>query len=921
MTRGFSPLRDVPALVWLGLAVLVSLVHPFLPASQWLMVHLVVLGALTHSIMVWSAHFTQALLKDRQSPRAAAARTWRVAMLLVGTVLVLIGVPARWWPVTLAGAVTVGTAVGWHGVSLVRRLRSALPGRFRITIRYYVAATACLPIGAAFGATLARGLDDELRARMLVAHTTTMVLGWVGLTVTGTLVTLWPTMLRTRMDDRAEALARGGLPAFAVSLLLAAGGAALGLRWVAVAGLAGYLIALGWWARALWRPARNRPPHSVETWSAAAALAWLAVAVAWVAVLVATGPGWVEVADRYRAPVAVIVVGFGGQLLLGVLAYLIPTVAGGGPAVVRAAHARTQRWGLGRIVLVNGGLLLCLLPVPSAVRVVCSVVVLLALAAALPLLLLAVRAGAVARRTTLEPGRSVPDAAGGGPGGAGAAGAGAAGAAGAAEPRRSGQLIAALGILALAVTLGVGVDPAAAGLTGSGAGGSAAGVANVVPTGRVTTVQVEGRDMRFTPATVTVAPGDALRIELTNTDPTTTHDLVLATGARTERLRPGQSATLDAGVIGSDVDGWCSLVGHRQMGMTFTIRVEGNGAAGPPVAAQAQGNQGNQGNHGDHGTGHPASGAGSDPGAAAPVDFHADFGADFTPIDPVLPPLGTERTHRVTLRVTEVPLEVAPGVWQRRWTFGGRAPGPTLHGRVGDVFEVTLVNDGSMGHSIDFHAGALAPDRPMRTIPPGESLTYRFTATRSGIWMYHCATMPMSAHIAAGMHGAVVIEPPGLPAVDRSYLLVQSEVYLGAGRSREDAAEVDAAKVSAERPDAVVFNGIANQYDHAPFAARVGERVRFWLLAAGPNRPTSFHVVGGQFDSVYLEGRWLLRQGRAVGDTADRGNSAGSQALALAPAQGGFVELVFPEAGHYPAVSHLMVDAERGAHGVVRVIR
>lgn len=67
--------------------------------------------------------------------------------------------------------------------------------------------------------------------------------------------------------------------------------------------------------------------------------------------------------------------------------------------------------------------------------------------------------------------------------------------------------------------------------------------------------------------------------------------------------------------------------------------------------------------------------------------------------------------HRLTLTVTEVALQVAPGRWQPRWTFNGGPVGPTLHGRVGDRFEITLVNDGSMGHSIDFHAGALAPDR------------------------------------------------------------------------------------------------------------------------------------------------------------------------------------------------------------------
>src|SRR5690606_26583397 len=188
------------------------------------------------------------------------------------------------------------------------------------------------------------------------------------------------------------------------------------------------------------------------------------------------------------------------------------------------------------------------------------------------------------------------------------------------------------------------------------------------------------------------------------------------------------------------------------------------------------------------------------------------------------------------------------GVTQRLWTYNGEAVGPTLHGRVGDKFVITLVNDGSIGHSIDFHAGALAPDQPMRTIAPGESLTYRFTAGRAGIWMYHCSTMPMSAHIANGMYGAVVIEPPDLAPVDRSLLLVQGEHYYG-----PQGGVVDAEKLAAERPDAVVFNGYADQSFHDPVSVRVGERLRIWVLAAGPNRGTSFHVVGGQFSTTYAE--------------------------------------------------------------------
>jgi nitrite reductase (NO-forming) len=256
-------------------------------------------------------------------------------------------------------------------------------------------------------------------------------------------------------------------------------------------------------------------------------------------------------------------------------------------------------------------------------------------------------------------------------------------------------------------------------------------------------------------------------------------------------------------------------------------------------------------------------------------------------------------------------------VSQRLWTSDGTAPGPTLHGRVGDVFEITLVNGGSIGHSIDFHAGALAPDQPMRTIAPGESLVYRFTATRAGVWMYHCSSMPMSAHIANGMFGAVVIEPADLPAVDRSYVLVQSELYLGPqggtvdlGKLGPQRGTVDVDRLRAEQPDAVVFNGYANQYDHRPLTARVGERVRIWVLDAGPNRAGAFHVVGGQFDTVYAEGGYRLRPDAGAG---------GSQVFALAPSQGGFVELTLPEAGHYPFVSHSMVDAERGAHGIIAV--
>ncbi|MGB6204576.1 MAG: copper oxidase, partial [Mycolicibacter algericus] len=82
---------------------------------------------------------------------------------------------------------------------------------------------------------------------------------------------------------------------------------------------------------------------------------------------------------------------------------------------------------------------------------------------------------------------------------------------------------------------------------------------------------------------------------------------------------------------------------------------------------------------------------------------------------------------------------------------------------------------------------------------------------------------------------------------------------------------------------------------------------------AGPGDTIAFHIVGTQFDTVYKEGAWLLRPPHQPG------GPGGSQVLDLAPAQGGFVELTFPEPGHYPFMDHDMRHAENGAHGIFEV--
>ncbi|GAA5030057.1 multicopper oxidase domain-containing protein [Terrabacter aeriphilus] len=889
-TRSRFPLRDRPGIAWLAVAGVLALVHPFVPAADWLLVHLVLLGAVTHSAMVWSTHFTQAILRTAELLDDRAQQNRRILVLLAGAAGVLVGVPTGWWALTLAGAVGVTVAAVWHGVALWRRLRSALPGRFRVTVYYYLAAASAVPAGAGLGAWLARGLDDDWHSRVLVAHSMVMVLGWLGLTVTGTLVTLWPTMLRTRMDDRAERLARQSLPVLVAGLVVLVAGALTGNRSIALVGLMTYAAGLWWWGRALARPSRQAPPRSFATWSVTAGLAWGAVALILVGWRIGTAEAWASVAQGYGVVAAVIALGFALQLLFGALSHLIPVVLGGGPSVVRAASSRLDRGWVWRVVVVQLGLVIALLPVPSTVRIAVSVLVLGALGAFVLLLLGAVRAAVAARRSPADgpvhgPGRAGADA--GHP----------------VSPLhgRGGQVTGALSTVALVMALGIAVGPALAGGTGATAVSLAGGAA---PSGHTTRARVEAHDMAFVPARIVVPAGDVLVVDLVNTDVGSPHDLTFGNGTHTPRVMPGRSATVTVGVVGAPTEGWCSIVGHRQMGMVLHLVVSGAPPQHPTGAPPSDSTSGSTATGPGHATSTPA------------LRLDGAFAAGFQAVDATLPPLTPERVHRVTLRVEEVQLEVAPGWWQKRWTFGGSVPGPTLHGRVGDTFVVTLVNGGSIGHSVDFHAGERAPDAVMRTIPPGGTLTYRFTAARAGIWMYHCSTMPMSAHIAAGLFGTVVIEPPDLPVVNRSYVLVQSEVFVD-GDGEAPGREVDADAAAADQPDAVTFNGVANQYTAQPLRSRSGERVRVWVLAAGPNRGSGFHVVGSQFDTVYADGAYLLDRGRGPSG----GRDGGAQVLALAPGQGGFVELRPTEPGRYPFVTHAMADAELGARGVLAVTR
>ena len=296
--------------------------------------------------------------------------------------------------------------------------------------------------------------------------------------------------------------------------------------------------------------------------------------------------------------------------------------------------------------------------------------------------------------------------------------------------------------------------------------------------------------------------------------------------------------------------------------------------------------------HGTAGhTGSSATGAGGQP-------------VPYRRYDPTLPPLSTERTLRLHWTAREVPLHITRDTVVAAWTFEGDIPGPIVHCRVGDTIEFTLTNEGKIPHSMDFHAAQIDPKTAFRSAAPGQSVTYTFKPRYAGAFLYHCGTAPVLMHIGSGMYGAIIVSPPlALPAA-KEFVLVQGEYYLE--EPVNGVRPFDYTKMLGTLPDFVTFNGRPSQYQTDPIRVKVGDRVRFWVVNAGPTAPCAFHVVGEQFDTVYLG--------------SPPGNSIRGVQTFDVPAGGGMVfELVCDIPGEFPFVNHGFGHGQKGAIGFLVV--
>lgn len=288
---------------------------------------------------------------------------------------------------------------------------------------------------------------------------------------------------------------------------------------------------------------------------------------------------------------------------------------------------------------------------------------------------------------------------------------------------------------------------------------------------------------------------------------------------------------------------------------------------------------------------------GNQPAATVAVPPHQTYNAR-----PPASPQGA--TVNLTLTVKETLISIAPDVAYRAWTFNDTVPGPVLRVRQGQTVHFTLVNDGNMPHSIDFHAAQTPWNVNYQPIDPGKSFSFTWQANYPGVFLYHCGAPVTIYHMVNGMYGAIIVDPANGWTPAQEFVLVQSEFYTA--KLADGTYTVDPTKMNNGIPDYVTFNGYADQYKDSPLVAKANQRIRLFVVNAGPTVFSAFHVIGAIFSDTYLDGN-------------PANHMVGNQTVTVPPGGAVALELTIPQAGLYPFVTHAFADAGKGAIGVLKV--
>ncbi len=252
---------------------------------------------------------------------------------------------------------------------------------------------------------------------------------------------------------------------------------------------------------------------------------------------------------------------------------------------------------------------------------------------------------------------------------------------------------------------------------------------------------------------------------------------------------------------------------------------------------------------------------------------------------------GPPRLCRVELRVEETTLEIAKGQHFSAWTYNGTVPGPILRATAGDTIDVHLRNQGAHPHNVHFHGTHDVTQDGWEPLPVGAEATYRFRAEPFGVHPYHCHALPVAEHMARGLYGVLLVDPPGgRPPAEELVLVLSGFDLDGDGRD-----------------ELYGWNGVAGYYARFPIKVPVGKLVRVYLVnLCGTEPSVTFHLHAQSFQ-LYRSGTSLVPD--ELTDT-----------VTLGPSERAVLEFTLPERGRYMFQPHQHHLAESGATGWIAAV-
>jgi len=305
--------------------------------------------------------------------------------------------------------------------------------------------------------------------------------------------------------------------------------------------------------------------------------------------------------------------------------------------------------------------------------------------------------------------------------------------------------------------------------------------------------------------------------------------------------------------------------------------------------------------------------AGMSAGPSVPALFEGDRFIEIIERDEALDtrptgyaPNDAEPDVEFTIELDEGQTSLGQGVIYDGFVTNGGIPGPTLRVTEGDIVRINVKNNGDVMHGASIHAAYTQTSKHVGHVMPGETKSVTFRATTPGVFMYHCApgghAIPM--HVMFGQYGMIVVEPKEEKykleedlghEPDLKLYLIQHELYA----SGKSATEGDFTYS--------LWNGELFRYVEDPIMVEPGDYVRVYFLNVGPNRFSTFHLVGIIWDYVYWQGH-----------PSPEARMPGGQTVTAGPSDSWVIEFrIPPEEGVYTMVDHTLAHSNRGAIGLM----